>query len=523
MRFFVNSIMRRLLLLLFPVSIFAQNPGDTLFSEAIVHDIHITFSQTGWWDSLTIYKAQNDQATTYAYLKGDVIIDGDTLSGVGVRLKGNASYNHPGTKKSLVLSFNEFTAGQKYDGLKAFHLNNSAYDPTMLREKLYLDLLNRSGLPAPRCAFARVSYNGQYAGLYKIVESVDKTFLKTRFGEDEQNLFKGDPNSPLVWEGSLQDAYYDNFELKTNESANDWSDLVALHDVINNSGTNFQQQLEENFDVRNYLRAWAANNVFGNLDSYMYFPHNYYLYNDSLAGKFRWISWDVGVVFGVIPTGFNAQEDFPVLYLPETPESLPLNNNLLKVAQYQNEYLNYCCWFLDNELRSSKLFPAIDSLAARIRPHVQAEPEANRMYTLQDFENNLGYGPVSSWLVFSIPGLKEFISQRRGKLTEQLCEMQWSCLLGESYEHLPAEDMIRVYPSPASDRVTVSFTAAQSQVSALYEVADMQGRILLRENAQLEEGAYVRTIDTSRWRPGVYYLRVLAGCSFVEKKIVIIR
>lgn len=508
---------------LFSLPASAQNPGDQLFAAPIVHDINIILPQNNYWDSLLYYKSWNDTAAQYIYMQGDVIIDGTPVNSSGVRLKGNASYSHPGKKKSIVLSFNEFIGGQDYDGLRSFHLDNSAYDPTMLREKIYLDILNRNGLPAPRCAFARVSYNGEYVGLYKIIESVNKQFLQAHFGNDERNLFKGDPHAPLIWEGSAQQAYYDNFELKTNESVNDWSDLVQLINVINNSGTNFSPQIEQAFNVRDYLRAWAANNLFGNYDSYMYLPHNYYLYNDSLAGKFQWITWDVGIVFGVLPVGFQNNEDFPLLYLPDPPQNLPLNNNLLSVEAYKQEYLNDVCTFFNNDLIPSRLFAVIDSLAAVIRPHVYAEPDGNQMYTEQQFENNLGYGGVSSWLVFQIPGLKDFISQRRGKVSTQLCEMDWSCALGQSFAGLSDDQVISIYPNPTSEKVTISYVAPQYEVQTLYELSDMRGRILLRENVALQPGETSRTIDVSRLRAGVYYLRVIAGCRNTERKIVVVR
>lgn len=501
----------------------AQQPGDALFSAPVVHEIDILLPQPDFWDSLMYYKAVNDTAAQRTYMPGDVVIDGDTLAASGVRLKGNASFSHPGQKKSIVLSFNEFVPGQDYDGLRSLHLNNSAFDPTMLREKIYLDILNRNGIPAPRCAFARVSYNGQYVGLFKIIEAVNKQFLQTHFGHNEGNLFKGDPYSPLVWEGNIQSAYYDNFELKTNEAQNDWSDLVQLIDLINNSGTGFGQQIGSAFNVHDYLRAWAANNLFGNFDAYLYLPHNYYLYHDSLAGKFQWITWDVGIVFGVLPVGWQSNDNFPVLYLPDPPESLPLNNNLLAVDSFRQEYLDAVCTLFQNELVPRDLFPRIDSLADVIRPHVYAEPAANRMYSTAQFEGNLGYSGVDSWLVFKIPGLKEFISQRRGKVSTQLCEMGWSCVLGQSMEGLPEQDFIRVYPNPATEKVTVSFAAPQYEVKTLYELSDMRGRILLYENAALPPGEHTRTIDLSRLRAGVYYLRVVSGCRSTEQKIVVIR
>ena len=48
----------------------------------------------------------------------------------------------------------------------------------------------RMGLKAERQAHARLFFNNRYAGLYTIVESVDKVFLKKNFGEDTSNLYE---------------------------------------------------------------------------------------------------------------------------------------------------------------------------------------------------------------------------------------------------------------------------------------------------------------------------------------------
>lgn len=48
------------------------------------------------------------------------------------------------------------------------------------------------GLLAPRTSYAKVYINEQYWGLYMLVESVDKTFLKDHFGSkgNDGNLYK---------------------------------------------------------------------------------------------------------------------------------------------------------------------------------------------------------------------------------------------------------------------------------------------------------------------------------------------
>ena len=47
----------------------------------------------------------------------------------------------------------------------------------------------RLGIESPREAHARFFVNDEYAGLYTIVESVDKSYLQRVYGEDNGYLY----------------------------------------------------------------------------------------------------------------------------------------------------------------------------------------------------------------------------------------------------------------------------------------------------------------------------------------------
>ncbi len=499
----------------------AQKPGDSLFADTKVHDINLVFSQTYFWDSLTYYKFKGDSMGKDVYMMCQVIIDGTTLDSIGVRLKGNSTYSHPGQKKPIRLEFNQYVKGRKYDGLKGVHLNNGAYDPTMLREKLFLDVLNKHKLAAPRCSYTRVSYNGQYVGLYKAVEAIDKTFLKTHFNNNDRNLYKGDPLGTLQWKGSNQASYYNDYELKTNEKKNDWSDLVGFINTICNSGGAFETNIQNAFNTSDYIKTWAANNLFVNLDTYIYNAHNYYLFNDSLANKFQWISWDVGVVFGVFPLWWQSKaEDLDILYLPDPPSRLPLNKNLLAADEFKRQYMEALCSYLYNDFNPVKLFPKIDSMANVIRPYIYAEPNANQMYTEEDFENNLGYGSIKAWIFSDIPGLKSFVSTRWSKVANQLCEKEWSCTLGASFAGM-GSDILNVYPNPSGSKLTLQFKVPEYNTVINFKITDLLGNKVYAEDAVLSAGQNTKEIDISELAAGLYILSTDAGCRDIRKKIVI--
>ena len=269
-----------------PAFVRAQDPGDAFFAAWTVHEIRFQFSQPGYLDSLTA------NYTLDQYMRSDVTIDGVAYPQSGVKYKGNSSYNNGSSKKPFRIDLSEYTDGQSHDGLKKLVLNNGFKDPTLLREKIMLDFLNAHGIAAPRCGFARFYVNNQYRGLYTVVEDVNKTFLEDRFGNKSGNLFKGDPKGTLVCKGASQSLYTTDFELKTNETTNDWSDLIHFIGVLNNTpNTTLPDSLAAYLNLNSWFDYWAAHNMFVNLDSYVGSGHNYFLYHNAGTGKFEWITW----------------------------------------------------------------------------------------------------------------------------------------------------------------------------------------------------------------------------------------
>jgi spore coat protein CotH len=292
---------------------FCQNPGDTLFSSSQIHTIKLYFNQVNWWDSLVAYYPLDQK------LLSTMVIDGVTFDSIGTQFKGNSSYNNNSQKKSLKIDLNEFVDGQDLDGLKKFNLNNGFKDPIFMREKLTLDFCRRHGLDAPRCTYANVYMNDTLWGLYILVEQVDKTFLDSHFSDNDGNLFKGDPMGSLQWINSAPSSYYNKYELKTNDSINDWSDIVHFIDKLNNtSPVYFYDSLESVVSSISFIRYWAMNILFANLDSYNGSGHNYYIYHHLNLDKFIFIAWDVNEAFGCFNMGMSVSqlENLSISYLP---------------------------------------------------------------------------------------------------------------------------------------------------------------------------------------------------------------
>jgi spore coat protein CotH len=484
---------------IFISGVISQNPGDNLFLSPVIHTVHIHFSQPSWYDSLIAYKPLDKK------MMGDVEIDGVMIYSVGVQFKGNSSFNNPSQKKSWKIDFNEYVSGQKYDGVKGIHLNNVFKDPSFLREKLGLDYCLKNNIPAPRCTYANVYVNNTLWGFYTLVEKVDKTFLSNRFPENDGNLFKGDPNGLLQWLGSNPSGYYSKYELKTNETVNDWSDLVHLIDVINNKPpSQFYDSLQSVLNTQLAIKAWAFDILFSNLDSYRGSGHNYYIYHNLFSNKFEWIEWDVNEVFGNFTmNGMNISqmENLSIFYIPSPSSSRPLVNNMLQNTTFKSQYINTLCNMVFSDFDTGYFYKRIDSLANKIRPYVYADTK--KFFTNSQFETNINSNVSAG---FQIPGIKSFILNRRNSVISQLASL--GCV--QNIHDYPNQFEVKVFPNPCSSDVCFDFSNSNNIPSqGIIVLSDLTGNKVYEYNFILDNFSGTVRADIRNVNEGFYFYSVL--------------
>ena len=256
---------------LFTVAVFADalaNEADQFFDDSYVHEIRIYFADPDWYDALIeAHTADPDDP----YFQARFEFGSTALDPVGVRFKGNSSYRTPGTKKSIKIDFDEYREDDPsftFFGLAKLNLNNGFKDPTFLREKLFLEFASRF-VPAIRTVHVNVYINDTLWGLYTAVEQVNKDFLQGWFGAGEDgNLFKAETSdaigngtgfgSGLTWLGTNAANYRDRYQLKTNEAADDYSQLIEFINVLNNTPAgDLRSEIESLLDVPTALKALA--------------------------------------------------------------------------------------------------------------------------------------------------------------------------------------------------------------------------------------------------------------------------
>lgn len=222
------------------------------------------------------------------YVKGTLKYGDTTLQDVGIRIKGEASMRTLNSKTAFKIKLDQFVAKQHLLGMHGLTLNNMVQDPSFIAERLTYQVYRAAKLPAPRCNNALVYINGDFFGVYANVETEDKPFLRRWFTSDAGNLYE-DGQSDFTPGNEA------SFDLKTNKTKNDRSDLTALITAIAAAKDDtYLADLDATLDTEQYLRYTALEAAVNQWDgySYGYFgPNNFLIYHDPSSGKFRFIPW----------------------------------------------------------------------------------------------------------------------------------------------------------------------------------------------------------------------------------------
>jgi len=301
--------------------------------------------------------------------------DGELLPFVGIRTRGGTSSKN--VKRQLKISFDckdAYTNAMKgqhinrpklksrrFHGAKKINLRISQNDPTMIREKLASLAFQKLGVPAPRVGFAKVYINDEYWGVYLIVEQIDDVFLKSRFGEESGNLYKGRGGAARFDSSHVQRG----FDLKNDSKNRKWRPLANLFKKLA-TYTN-KNGIRSLVNVHNILGYYAAASLVGHWDSYSALGNNDYFYQHS-DSLFRIICWDTDNTFGS-GNGWG----FPVLnssvykmdskmthfIISRNPNYRVLFGKLLGYPEWKKLYSTKVKYLLDSYFNKKNMFSLI--------------------------------------------------------------------------------------------------------------------------------------------------------------------
>ena len=110
------------------------------------------------------------------------------------KIAGKSSREH--SKQSYKFKFDTTSAEEGGSDQSFFHrpnikLRSMVMDPSMMREKLYIDMLNSLGIPTQQGAWVRLFVNNEPRGLYLMVDDIKKSFLKQTVHEGNATVERG--------------------------------------------------------------------------------------------------------------------------------------------------------------------------------------------------------------------------------------------------------------------------------------------------------------------------------------------
>ena len=363
----------------------AQDPpidAAALFDDSRLQEIRLIVNPRDWADLKASFQLNT-------YYPAHFIWRGQTVRNVGIRSRGTGSRS--GVKPGLRVDFNRFDPSQHFLGLKSVVLRNNVQDPSQLHERLAMRLFTQVGLPAPREAHVRLYVNEEYAGLYSVVESIDKAFLADRFGQDNGYLYEYDydpADLPYRFEyKGPQPSLYSPKPFKpvtheTDPDAQPIADLVRA--IAQTSDADFLRVLSGYLDLERFVAHIAVEAFLTDTDGMLgdWGMNNFYLYRFTGTTRAMVLPWDKSEAFkgGVTASIWRNVDDVP-----------PPQRNTLMVRAMREPSLRGV--YLDTLLRCADVASAwLEGEVRRTSTQIRdaALADSNAPFSIDEFDAEVG-------------------------------------------------------------------------------------------------------------------------------------
>ena len=344
-----------------------------------------------------------------------ILIDGIADQNVGIKYKGNSSYNVNNTKNPMNIKLDYINNGQSIDGYNVLKLSNGFRDPSFVREVLSYEMA-REYMPAPKATYAKVTVNGTLIGLYTCVQSIDDDFTNENFYERKGPFFKVE-NTGISVPGCMgqlgilehysdTNCYQRAYEM---ESTDDWEKLGNFLDTLNNHFT----EVENVMDIDRTLWMMAFENLTVSLDGPINsIPHNFYLFKDN-NGRFSPLLWDMNMAYGTFTNGLPT----PVLiadlqeldiFHNSTDASNKLTAQVFSSDRYKKMYVAHMRTILNEQFVNNNYSIRAAALQQIIDTDVNTDP--NTFYSYTEFTSNINSSVGSG--AIPITGITELMNAR---------------------------------------------------------------------------------------------------------------
>ncbi len=338
---------------------------------------------------------------------------------IGARRKrGDQRGRDTDEKPPIKLDFNRYVAGQRWPdargdlGFRKLSLNNGQEDnpggvlSALLSEHYAWRLVRAEAPTASGVAYARLYVHftddgaEEYHGIYVLIEDIDRTAIRARFGADEGQLLKtttGSCRNQVVFDDGPPNEALDGF------------DAWFAADPAGSYEGGWLGETERAIDLEELLRQEAVRDVLANgHDTPLGQNYSNFFSWDPRQGRRRYLPWDLDDCFRPYP-----QE---VTYdTPLDGTCSPIGERTRCLPEIRQRYLEIACQLTNGTLAEERLLADFEALDALLRPIIAEEiplvwPDKDPLDESTDGTYASEYLRMRDWIAARIPYVRAQIS-----------------------------------------------------------------------------------------------------------------
>ena len=331
----------------------------------------------------------------------------DVRYNVGIRNRGGASRLGPPNNYRV-----NIPRDQLLGEASAINLNSRYVHAQIVGNAIY----QLAGIPTAEASPVRVRVNGvdlaepdrpRMFGSYVQLEVIDGQFPDRHFPRDpDGNLYRafaqGAESGDLRYEGPDAKSYRDTYTKATNDDADDWSDLIRLTNVLNESPDEiFLAEVRQVLDLEQWLRYLALDSLLGNRETGLSVGagDNFWLYRGTDDTRFVLGPHDLDTIMG---RARLAQPDRSIFAYTATAGLRRLLTHPDVVPLYYQAFLD----LIDTVFNPQTLDPLLDHALGGFVP--RSEIDEMKQYVVDRIEGVLAQIPHEFRIVSSLPVVADY-------------------------------------------------------------------------------------------------------------------
>lgn len=406
-------------------------------------------------------------------------------------------------------------------------------DKSLIRNVLTFTLAAKLGGYAPRCCFVEMFLNGEYVGIYVLMEKIKRDKYRVDIAKLKPDDISGeDLTGGYIVKidkttGSGGSGWYSQFENEKQRHTYyqyEYPDWDEINDIQKNYIQHYIDQFEsalyfkeydpetgyrQYIDIRSFIDYFIINEMGKNIDAYRL---STFLYKDKNEKLNLGPVWDFNLAFGNV-NYLDAWETYGLQMYADLGDDEWQNPFWWKRFMGDSYFTTQlrCRW---NELFASVLAPAnivatVDSLVTLLEKPAERNFQRWKVMGVWIWPN---YFVAQSYPI-EINWLKNWIYERMRSLH---LAVPGNC---ESIPDEPLEFSYDTYPNPFTRHLKLKITS-EAAITYRFQLFDVNGAFVRENQLHASEGENLFSIDFPELLSGVYFYRLTYGDNVLSGKLV---